>query len=142
MDIQLLQTDTPEYEAMKALRIAVLLDPIGVPRSYINPEREANETLIGAFADGQLIGCCILTHVGETTVQLRQMAIDTTKQHSGVGRAVLAFAENAAKEKGYRTLMMHARDAVMDFYRKCGYAVSGEQFFEVGIAHHRMQKQL
>ena len=38
--------------------------------------------------------------------------------------------------------MMHARDTVMDFYKKNGYVISGPQFFEVGIGHHRMEKKL
>jgi predicted GNAT family N-acyltransferase len=38
--------------------------------------------------------------------------------------------------------MMHARDPVIDFYKKCGYLIAGEQFFEVGMGHHKMQKQL
>jgi predicted GNAT family N-acyltransferase len=37
---------------------------------------------------------------------------------------------------------MHARDTVLSFYEKCGYQISGEQFFEVGIAHHKMQKEV
>jgi len=39
-------------------------------------------------------------------------------------------------------LMMHARDPVLNFYKKCGYEIYGEQFFEVGIGHHKMQKVL
>jgi predicted GNAT family N-acyltransferase len=38
--------------------------------------------------------------------------------------------------------MMHAREPVIDFYKKCGYAIEGDQFFEVGMAHHKMIKQL
>jgi predicted GNAT family N-acyltransferase len=142
MEIRLLETGTPEYEQMAELRMRVLLDPIGVPRSYINPEREKNDRLIGAFENDHLVGCCILSHVDNHTLQLRQMAVDTGLQKKGVGAAIIAFAENIAKEKGYTVLMMHARDAVLDFYRKCGYSIQGEQFFEVGIGHHRMQKQL
>jgi predicted GNAT family N-acyltransferase len=70
------------------------------------------------------------------------MAVETKKQTSGVGRAIVFFAENIAKEKGYVLLMMHARDAVIPFYQKCGYHISGNGFEEVGIPHHRMEKQL
>ena len=142
MQIRLIQTGTPAYEQMAELRMRVLLDPIGVPRSYINPEKEKEDTLIGAFDGDQLVGCCILTHIDPSTMQLRQMAVDTTQQKKGVGASIIAFAEKLARERGYQVLMMNARDAVLDFYRKCGYTVKGEQFFEVGIGHHRMEKQL
>ena len=39
-------------------------------------------------------------------------------------------------------LMMHARDPVMEFYKKSGYEIVGDQFFEVGMGHHRMEKKL
>ena len=127
---------------MIALRMKVLLNPIGVSQSYINTEKEKQDVLIGAFEDDALIGCCILTRVNDSTVQLRQMAVENSLQKKGIGTAIVSFAETMAKEKGYQQLMMHARDNVLDFYRKCGYKIVGEQFFEVGIAHYKMQKQL
>jgi hypothetical protein len=38
--------------------------------------------------------------------------------------------------------MMHARNPVIDFYKKCGYDIVGPEFFEVGMGHHRMEKSL
>lgn len=142
MHIRTIQTGTKDYEEMVDLRMKVLLDPIGIPRSYINPAKEKDDILVGAFEQDKLIGCCILTHVDHFTLQLRQMAVDQSLQTKGVGRNIISFAEQIAKEKGYQMLMMHARDTVMAFYEKCGYAIAGEQFFEVGIGHHRMEKRL
>ncbi len=142
MQLKTITTGTPEYEAMKALRIKVLLNPIGVPHSYVNPQKEATDSLLGAFDDDNLIGCCILTHIDDNTLQLRQMAVDTTLQHKGIGTAIVGFAEKLAIEKGYKTVMMHAREPVAGFYQKCGYAISGDLFFEVGIPHYKMEKRL
>jgi predicted GNAT family N-acyltransferase len=142
MQLRLIQTNTAEYDAMVALRMKVLLDPIGIPRSYIDPVKEAGDLLIGAFEDARLIGCCILSEAGAQTMQLRQMAVDNDLQQKGVGGAIVRFAEQLVKERGYYILMMHARNNVMEFYKKCGYRVAGEQFTEVGIDHHRMEKQL
>ena len=142
MHIDLITTDDAAYEQMQALRWRVLLEPIGVPKSYMNPEREKNDLLIAAFEKENLVGCCILSHIDNETVQLRQMAVDNTKQHNGVGRAIVSFAERLALEKGYSVLMMHARDQVIPFYEKCGYHIADEGFTEVGIPHHRMEKSL
>ena len=49
---------------------------------------------------------------------------------------------NAVKEKGYKIVMIHARDVVIPFYLKCGYRIADEGFEEVGIPHHKMEKQL
>ena len=142
MEIRLFSVDSPEYEQMAQLRLEVLLRPIGVPASYINPQKEKADLLIGAFEGEQMIGCCVLTHLNEELVQLRQMAVQSDVQGQGVGAAIVTFAEKVARERGFARLMMHARDVVIPFYQKCGYTVAGEQFTEVGIAHHRMEKAL
>lgn len=142
MNLKEILPNTAEYEAMANLRMTVLLNPIGIPRSYINPQKEASDILIGAFENEALIGCCVLTRIDEDTVQLRQMAVDTSKQQKGVGAAIVSFAEGVAKANGYKTLLLHARETVTGFYQKCGYAVSGGRFEEVGIGHYKMSKQL
>lgn len=142
MHIQLINIHDEAYQQMQHLRWRVLLDPIGVPRSYMDPEREKNDMLLAAFENEKMIGCCILSTVDADTIQLRQMAVDNNRQHSGAGRAIISFAEALAREKGYAILMMHARDAVIPFYEKCGYHITGNGFTEVGIPHHRMEKAL
>lgn len=140
--IREIQHNSNDYEEMIALRLAVLLEPIGIPPSFINREKEMNDFLIGAFEGDQIIGCCVLTRVSKETLQLRQMAVKKESQGKGVGAAIIVYSEKLAKEKGYRQLMMHARDVVIPFYEKSGYVISGGGFTEVGIAHHMMIKKL
>lgn len=142
MELRLFETDSPEYKQMTALRLEVLLRPIGAPESYINPEKERSDFLVGAFEEGVLIGCCVLTPHNTELIQLRQMAVRQDFQGRGVGAAIVAFAEKTAREKGFHRLMMHARDVVIPFYEKSGYTITSEQFKEVGIEHHRMEKEL
>jgi GNAT superfamily N-acetyltransferase len=142
MDIKIILFNTIEYEQMIALRITALLEPIGVPASYIDREGEKNDLFIGALENKELIGCCVLTPKGGKTVQLRQMAVRKDHQGKRIGAALLQFAEATARDQGFSILMMHARDPVLGFYEKCGYQVAGAQFFEVGMGHHKMQKEL
>jgi N-acetylglutamate synthase-like GNAT family acetyltransferase len=142
MEILIIEHNSDDYEQMINLRVSQLLEPIGVPASYIERKKEKNDFLIGAFERNEIIGCCILTPRENTVLQLRQMAVRTDYRGKGVGVAIIEFAEEVAKEKKFSTLMMHARDPVIDFYKKCGYEIFGEPFFEVGIGHHKMQKQL
>jgi predicted GNAT family N-acyltransferase len=142
LQFRLISTNSPAYKEMISLRMRVLLAPIGIPQTYINPQKEAADLLLGAYQNEVLIGCCILTALSASTVQLRQMAVETSLQKRGAGVALLQYAETLATENGYRELVMHARDAVLPFYQKCGYRVCSEPFFEVGISHHKMKKDL
>ena len=142
MAIKLIEHNSSEYQQMVNLRITQLLEPIGVPASYIEKEKEKNDFLIGAFENKEMIGCCVLTPREDGIIQLRQMAVRKDYRGKKIGAAIIEFAEEVAKENDFSTLMMHARDPVIDFYKKCGYEIAGDQFFEVGIGHHKMQKQL
>jgi N-acetylglutamate synthase-like GNAT family acetyltransferase len=142
MELRQIQFGSNGYEKMKRLRIEALLSPIGIPGSYIEPEKEKNDVFLGAFEDHEMIGCCILTRKDDDTVQLRQMAVHPSSQGSGLGTSILKFAETVAKQHGFKTVMMHARNQVIPFYQKSGYEITGNEFFEVGIGHHQMQKQI
>lgn len=142
METRIIKFASAEYEEMLQLRKTALLEPIGIPFHYIVPEKEKNDVFIGAFEAGDIIGCCVLTGLNPHLVQLRQMAVSPAYQGRGIGATVLSFAETVAKAHGYSTMMMHARDPVREFYAKQGYEVFGEPFQEVGLGHHKMQKQL
>jgi predicted GNAT family N-acyltransferase len=142
MEIELIQYDSNEYEQMINLRITQLLEPIGVPASYIDKENEKHDRLIGAFENNEMIGCCVLTPKENNVIQLRQMTVRKDYRGKRIGAAIVEFAEEVARENNFSILMMHARDPVIDFYKKCGYTIEGEQFFEIGMGHHTMIKQL
>jgi predicted GNAT family N-acyltransferase len=122
--------------------VTALLNPIGIPASYIDRENEKNDIFIGAFEAEEIVGCCVLTKKTDSVVQLRQMAVREDHREKRIGAAIIFFAEETARHEGYSVLMMHARDVVIGFYEKSGYEIAGEQFFEVGIGHHKMRKRL
>lgn len=142
MTIRQITHGSSEYEQMLALRLTVLLQPIGIPLSYINTQNETTDLLLAAFEGDDMIGCCVLTPKDAATVQLRQMAVAAHLQGKGIGAAIVTHAEEVARKKGFKKLMMHARSTVAGFYVKSGYHQCGSEFEEVGIAHYRMEKQL
>ncbi len=130
------------YRQMIELRTRVLLLPSGIPASYIVPENERTDTLIGAFEADAILGCCVLSGRGSAQVQLRQMAVDDRLQGQRIGAALVAFAEKKAQEMGFTLLYLHARTPVVGFYKKCGYTINGPEFTEAGLQHYRMEKQI
>ncbi len=131
-----------DYQAMIALRDKILRKPLGLTFSPEYLQQEINDVLIGYFPGDAIAGCCILSPVTETTVQLRQMAVDDSLQGQGAGSKILAFAEAQARAAGFTELMMHARREAVPFYVKNGYQTRGEEFVEVGIPHTEMYKIL
>lgn len=142
MALKILDHGSKEYQQMVRLREDILRKPLGLSLSPEELEKEKDNMLIGAFEDEDMLGCCMLVEESPDTVRLRQMAVLNDLQGKGIGRALMNFAENLARDRGYRNLMMHARKNVVGFYEKMGYKVQGDEFEEVTIPHFVMVKKL
>ena len=142
MALKIIDHGTKEYQQMVKLRDDVLRKPLGLNFSQEELENEKANILIGAFEDGNILGCCMLVEEEPRIVKLRQMAVLNYVQGKGIGRALMQFAENLARDHGYKILTMHARKNAVGFYEKMGYKVKGDEFLEVSIPHYEMQKEL
>ena len=142
MALKQIDFDSKEYQQMVQLRLEILRKPLGLSFSTEELAKEQADVLIGAFDEEQILGCCVLTKIDERCIRLRQMAVEKNLQGKGIGESILSFAENLARDKGYKTLVMHARDTAIGFYERYGYTIKGDQFEEVTTPHHVMEKQL
>ena len=124
------------------LRMEILRKPLGLSFTPETLEKEKDDTLIGAFDEEKITACCILTKIDSTIIQLRQMAVHPKMERNGLGASILAFAENIARDAGFRILIMHARKTAVGFYEKQGYEIHGDEFLEVSIPHYEMRKKL
>ncbi len=142
MALQILDYDSPEYLKMVKLRDDILRKPLGMGFTKEELEKEKDNMMIAAFEDQQILGCCMLVEEKPEIVRLRQMAVLNNVQGKGIGRALMTFAENLARDRGYKQITMHARKHAIGFYEKMGYHVHGSEFTEVTIPHFVMQKSL
>lgn len=142
MALKIIDHGTAEYRQMIKLRDDILRKPLGLGFNETELEKEKDNLLIGAFEEDQMLGCCMLVEEAPAKVRLRQMAVLNDLQGKGIGKALLQFAENLARDRGYKTLIMHARKNALGFYEKMGYKVKGDEFTEVTIPHYVMEKSL
>jgi N-acetylglutamate synthase-like GNAT family acetyltransferase len=142
MALKQIDHGTKEYTQMVHLRHEILRRPLGLSLSPEQLAKEKEDILIAAFEEDEMLGCCILTPLDSDTLRLRQMAVQKNLQGKGIGESIMNFAENLARDKGYKTLMMHARDTAIGFYERFGYKVKGDSFIEVNVPHHIMEKRL
>jgi predicted GNAT family N-acyltransferase len=142
MALRMIDHGTKEYQQMVQLRIEILRKPLGLGFDKEELEQEKEDILMGAFEDDRILGCCLMTRVDAATIRLRQMAVPNNMQGKGVGRALMIFAENVARDLSYKRLCMHARSTAVGFYQKLGYRITGDEFTEVTIPHYVMEKDL
>jgi len=142
MALKFIDYGTPQYKEMIELRKMILRDPLGLKFIETELEREKDDILLGSFDDDVLEGCCLLTETKKDTVRLRQMAVLDGLQGKGIGKALMLFAENVARDAGYKNISMHARASAIGFYEKLGYHITGNEFLEVTIPHYEMEKEI
>jgi N-acetylglutamate synthase-like GNAT family acetyltransferase len=142
MALRMIDHGTKEYLQMVHLRNEILRKPLGLSFDKEELEQEKEDILMGAFEDDRLLGCCLMSRMDAATIRLRQMAVPNNMQGKGIGRALMIFAENIARDLGYKKLCMHARTTAVGFYQKLGYTITGEEFTEVTIPHYVMEKSL
>lgn len=142
MPLKIIDYGSPQYKHMLKLREDILRKPLGLSFSPGELEKEKDNLLIAAYEDDQMLGCCMLVEEDPKTVRLRQMAVINDLQGKGIGKALMNFSENLARDRGYKNITMHARKNAIGFYEKMGYRKKGEEFQELTIPHYIMEKNL
>ena len=130
MGLRQIDHGSSAYQQMVDLRYKTLRKPLGLEFTEEELADEKDELLIAAFDDDEMMGCCVLTPLDSYTLRLRQMAVKPEEQGTGIGASIIYFSENLAKDKGFKRIIMHARDSAIGFYEKFGYKV-----VEIGRAH-------
>jgi predicted GNAT family N-acyltransferase len=142
MALKIIDYGTEDYQKMVKMRDEILRKPLGQSFSDAELEEEKKNLLIGAFEDDQMLGCCMIVENDAAKAQLRQIAVLNNLQGKGIGRALVIFAENLARDHGYKTMCMDARKNTVHFFEKMGYKVTGDEFVKLTIPHLKMEKEL
>lgn len=142
MPLKIIDYGTKEYQQMIDLRNEILRNPLGMTLNDNDIKTDKDHILIGAFEDEKMLGCCMLVKESNNTVLLRQMAVGNQLQGKGIGRALMDFAENIARDIGFNEIAMHARATSTGFYEKMGYKTSGSEFIKLSISHVLMKKKI
>jgi predicted N-acetyltransferase YhbS len=98
-------------------------------------KKGADETLITAYDGNKLVGCCFLKEM-EAKYYLGKMAIDPSRQGTGVGNRLLRFILDFSRAAGKKQLELESRVELVEvhaFFRKFGFvqtATSAHEGFD------------
>ncbi len=126
-----------------AAAVTVLYTQLGYPASTAEMERRIQRlvgsdnhiALVAEDASGRVIGCIQVQ--GQHLLEYRPFAeiagvvVDEACRGQGVGKALLAGAEDWAREQGYPRLLVHTntiRTRAHRFYEREGYRVEKSQY--------------
>lgn len=88
------------------------------------------QLILLAEQDGDLVGCVQVTDKGDGLAYLGMLSVDPVRQGGGLGRRLIAAAEDVARDRfAARTMEMTVivqRTELVDWYVRCGYRLTDE----------------
>ena len=96
----------------------------------------------GAFRGARLLGIATLLRMempeqpGVPALQLRGMATAPEVRGEGFGRALILACLTFARENGVPLLWCNARTGAVEFYRKLGFEIVGDEFIVPDVGPH------
>ena len=143
MELRFITALDPLYAEELELRFRVLREPLGHERSDVAfPFERESVHLVALDDDARVVGCVLFHPEQRTSGRLFQMAVSPALQGRGLGRTMVRALERELAQRGVREVHLHARENVVPFYERLGYAVFGEPFVEVSIPHRHMRRAL
>ncbi len=142
LEIKSPQSDA-EWKAYYALRFNVLREPWNQPlgSEILSDEDQAIHAI--AIDNGEVASVARMHESASKQGQVRCVATATKAQGKGIGKAIMAYLEEKAIEKGWTEIVLEARENAVPFYQAIGYTLVAESYLLFGeIQHYRMKKAL
>lgn len=126
-------------QLLRRVREIVFIEEQRVPRAEEwDGQDEGARHFLARDPSGQPCGCARLLPSG----QIGRMAVLSELRGQGVGMRLLKVALRAAQSEGLGRVFLHAQTHALEFYRKAGFVVHGDEFMEAGIPHREMVQEL
>ena len=123
------------------LRRRVFIEEQDVPEEIELDADDAVATHVLALDGAEPVGCGRMVAHGDY-VKIGRMAVLRERRGEGIGRRVLEYLMELARQRGFRRAILHAQLTAEGFYLKQGYVPRGDPFEEAGIAHRLMDREL
>ncbi|HOH09057.1 MAG TPA: GNAT family N-acetyltransferase [bacterium] len=95
--------------------------------------------ILGEMA-GEPMAAARIRFLGEYA-KLERIAVRKAWRGRGLGRELVEYMIEVARERGFHKFKMHAQAHLVEFYRVHGFEPKGEMFQEAKIDHYLMVKE-
>ena len=133
LKIQLVKTKK-EYKDILEIRKKVFVEEQNVPLN-IEIEHEEDSQHVICFIDQLAVGTGRWRKT-KNGIKLERFAVLTDFRNKGIGKEIVNFILSEISSNN--TIYLHAQEAVVNFYKKLGFKVSGKKFYEADILHSKM----
>ena len=121
---------------VRLVNTAFLVELFFIERDRTNPEMVRGLMEKGKFLlaeDGQMLAGCVYVELRGERGYLGMLSVEPARQKQGLGRQLMAAAENYFREAGCRfsdLLIVNVRTDLLKMYHQLGYVETGTSPYE------------
>ncbi|MGB2856363.1 MAG: GNAT family N-acetyltransferase [Dehalococcoidia bacterium] len=135
-------TGDEDLKGIIAVRREVFTKEMGIPEEMVFDGHDERMLQI-VVKDGEtVIGTARVQFLDATKAKLERMAVLQAFRSKGIGRQIISFLDEELRDRQVKQVVLHAQHEAVAFYRSCGFKETGGPFWEVGIKHIKMHRQL
>lgn len=125
---------TADNAFIKSVRRQVFIEEQEVPEELEWDDQDESAQHCIAILDSKAIATGRL----QTDGQLGRMAVLKPFRGHGIGSDILKFLIHLHQNNSSKPITIHSQTHAIDFYKKLGFVIQGEEYFEAGIPHFTM----
>ena len=137
-----LVTSDKELKGALEVRRQVFVDEQGVSKDIEIDGRDGEALHMVVTDEKNIIGTARILLFANSQAKIERMAILKPFRGRGIGREIMSFLNEELINRQIKQVFLHAQCSVTAFYRSCGFEEIGHAFWEAGIKHIKMQRQL
>nr|WP_041582372.1 GNAT family N-acetyltransferase [Salisediminibacterium selenitireducens] len=140
MQVIIAKSDQQMKDVYKVRR-TVFIEEQQVPESIEIDDKEEQSIHFLATDNGNPVGAGRLRIEG-TKSKAERVCVLPDFRRSGVGALLMIEMERLSKKQGLKEIVLNAQTHAIPFYKRIGYEVTSELFYDAGIEHMSMSKSL
>ena len=137
-----LVTNDSELKRAFELRKKVFVEEQGVAESLEFDGNDGQALHIVVMDGERVIGTARVLFLTAKQAKIERMAILKSFRRKGIGRKLIYYLNEDLSKRQVAQVVLHAQYSVVAFYKACGFEESGSPFWEAGIKHIKMLRQL
>lgn len=134
-----------ELSAALRIRWVVFVEEQAIDENLERDEFDSVATHVIAESQGEYIGAGRVLSTSEDeigTARVGRIAVMKPFRRKGIATLILKALETESESQGFVKILLHAQSYTKSLYIKSGYKETGLPFFEAGIEHVTMIKDL
>lgn len=128
-----------------AIRRQVFIEEQNVPEKLemdAYDEAPSTQHFLLCAQDGCALGTARVRPYDAHTAKVERVAVLAEARGTGGGRMLMEAVQNAAEKAGCRRLKLAAQVHARKFYEQLGFEAQGDTYYEAGILHIDMVKDI